>query len=46
MGLNKMTAMQVTPEYIGGYGNFGNPVRVRNMKNVVVVERPQSEPRK
>ena len=44
MGLNKMTAIQVTPEYIGGYSSFGNPVRVRNMKNIVVVERPQTEP--
>ena len=44
MGLNKMTAIQVTPEYIGGYSSFGNSVRVRNMKNIVVVERPQTEP--
>ena len=44
MGLNKMTALQVTPQYIGGYSSFGNPVRVRNIKNVVVVERPQAEP--
>ena len=44
MGLNKMTVMQVTPEYIGGYSNLGNSVRVRNMKNIVVVERPQAEP--
>ena len=28
MGLNKMTAMQVTPEYIGGYSNLGHPVKV------------------
>ena len=39
-----MTAMQVTEEYIGGYSSFGNPVRVRNMKNIVVVEHPQIEP--
>jgi len=44
MGLRTMTALQVTPEYIGGYSNFGNPVRVRNMKTIVVVERPQTEP--
>ena len=44
MGLNKMIAMQVTPAYIGGYSNLGNSVRVRNMKNIVVVERPQTEP--
>ena len=44
MGLRKMTALQVTPEYIGGYSNFGNPVRVRNLKTIVVVERQQTEP--
>jgi len=44
MGLNKMTAMQVTPEYVGGYSSLGNPVKVRNLKNIVVVERPQTEP--
>jgi hypothetical protein len=44
MGLNKMTAMQVTPEYIGGYSSLGHPVKVRNLKNIVVVERPQTTP--
>ena len=44
MGLRKITAMQVTPQYVSGYSSFGNPVRVRNLKNVVVVERPQTEP--
>ena len=44
MGLNKMTAMQVTPEYIGGYSSLGHPVKVRNLKNIVVVERPHTEP--
>ena len=44
MGLNKMPAMQVTPQYIGGYSNLGYPVKVRNLKNIVVVERPQTEP--
>ena len=44
MGLNKMTAVQVTPEYVGGYSGLGHRVRVRNLKNVVVVERPQTEP--
>jgi hypothetical protein len=44
MGLNKMTAVQVTPEYVGGYSGLGNPVKVRNLKNIVVVERPQIEP--
>ena len=39
MGLNKMIAMQVTTKNIGGYSGLGNPVRVRNMKNIVVVER-------
>jgi hypothetical protein len=44
MGLNKMTAMQVMPQYIGGYSNLGHPVKVRNLKNIVVVEHPQAEP--
>jgi len=44
MGLNKMIAMQVTPQYIGGYSNLGHPVKVRNLKNIVVVEHPQAEP--
>jgi hypothetical protein len=44
MGLNKMIAMQVTPEYIGGYSHLGHPVKVRNLKNIVVVERPRTEP--
>ena len=44
MGLNKMNVMQVTPDSIGGYSNLGRPVKITNLKNVVVVERPQSEP--
>ena len=44
MGLRKMTALQVTPEYVGGSSSLGNPVKVRNLKNIVVVERPQTEP--
>ena len=42
MGLNKMTAMQVTPEYIGGYSNLGHSVKVRNLKNIVVVSSPEN----
>lgn len=45
MGLNKLTAMQVTPDYIGGYSNRGRPVKITNLKNTVVVERTQTEPR-
>ena len=36
--------MQVTPESVGGYSNLGHPVKVTNLKNIVVVERPQTEP--
>ena len=39
-----MTVMQVTPKYIGGYSNLGRPVKITNLKNIVVVERPQTEP--
>jgi hypothetical protein len=44
MGLNKMNVTQVMDTSVGGYSNLGRPVKITNLKNVVVVERPQSEP--
>lgn len=44
MGLNKLNVQQVTPEYLSGYSNTGRPVKITNLKNVVVVERPQTAP--
>ena len=44
MGLNKMNVTQVTDTSVGGYSNLGRPVKITNLKNVVVVEHPQSEP--
>ena len=44
MGLNKMNVTQVTDASVGGYSNLGRPVKITNVKNVVVVECPQTEP--
>ena len=44
MGLNKMNVIRVTPDSVGGYSNTGRPLKITNLKNVVVVERPQAEP--
>ena len=44
MGLNKLSVMQVTPNSVGGYSNLGRLVTITNLKNVVVIERPQAEP--
>lgn len=44
MGLNQLNVQLVTPESISGYSNTGRPVKVTNLKNVVVVERPQTTP--
>ncbi len=44
MGLNKMSVTEVTDTSVGGYSNTGRPVKVTNLKNTVVVERPQIEP--
>jgi hypothetical protein len=38
MGLNKMNVTQVTPDSVGGFSNTGRPVKITNLKNVVVVE--------
>ena len=43
MGLNKMRVTEVTGTSVGGYSNTGRPVKVTNLKNTVVVERPQIE---
>jgi len=37
MGLNKLSVQRVTPEYVSGYSNLGRPVKVTNLRNVVVV---------
>ena len=44
MGLNKLSVMQVTPESVSGFSNLGRPVKITNLKNVVVIERSQTEP--
>ena len=44
MGLNKLSVMQVTPASVGGYSNLGRPVKITKLRNVVVVEHPQTEP--
>lgn len=44
MGLNKLSVMQVTDKSVSGYSNLGRPVKITNLKNVVVVNRPQTEP--
>ena len=41
MGLKRLVVTQVTAECIGGYGRLGHPVKLTNLKNVVVVEQPQ-----
>jgi hypothetical protein len=37
MGLNNMTATQVTPKYIGGCSQLGHGVTIKNVENAVVV---------
>lgn len=44
MGLNRMNVTQVTADSVGGYSHTGRPVKITNLKNTVVVERPQTEP--
>ena len=44
MGLNKLSVMQVTLESVSGFSNLGRPVKITNLKNVVVIERSQIEP--
>jgi hypothetical protein len=44
MGLNKLCVTHVAPDSIGGYSNLGRSVKITNLRNVVVVERPQAEP--
>ena len=45
MGLSKLCVEEVTQESVGGHSNLGRRVTIRNLKNVVVVERRQTEPR-
>ncbi len=44
MGLNKLSVTQVMPDSIGGYSNLGRPVKITNLKYVVVIEHPQAKP--
>jgi hypothetical protein len=44
MGLNKLNVIRVTPGAVGGYSSLGRPVKITSLKNVVVVQRPQTEP--
>jgi hypothetical protein len=44
MGLNKLNVQMVTPEAISGFSNTGRPVKITNLKNVVIVEPPQVSP--
>jgi len=46
MGLNRMSVTRVMPDSVGGFSGTGRPVTITNLKNVVVVERPQTEPEK
>ena len=42
MGLNKMNVTQVTDTSVGGYSNLGRPVKITNLKNVVVVSNTEN----
>ena len=42
MGLNKLSVQQVTKQYVSGYSNLGRPVKITNLKNVVVVSNPEN----
>lgn len=44
MGLNTLSVTQVTDITITGYKSDGRQVTLTNLQNVVVVERPQTEP--
>jgi len=44
MGLKKLTVTELTPEHVGGYSSLGNRVKITNLKNVAVVQRPQTQP--
>ena len=43
MGLNWLSVIEVTPDYVSGHSTLGHCVSVRNLKNIVVVQRPQTE---
>jgi hypothetical protein len=44
MGLNWLSVIEVTPDYVSGHSNLGHCVSLRNLKNIVVVQRPQTGP--
>jgi hypothetical protein len=43
MWMNELRVQQVTPEYVGGHNDLGRPVKITNLKNVVVVSSALSE---
>lgn len=45
MGLNQLNVQMVVADAIHGFSNTGRPVKITNLRNVVVVERPQIEPK-
>jgi hypothetical protein len=42
MGLHTLSVQQVTETYVSGYSNTGRPVKITNLKNVVVVRKATS----
>ena len=46
MGLNKMSVTQASDNSVNGFSKLGRTVKITNLRNVVVVERPQTEPEK
>ncbi len=44
MGLTQMNVTQVESESVTGYSPIGRRVKIVNLHNAVVVERPQTEP--
>ena len=42
MGLNKLSVQQVTEQFVSGYSNLGRPVKITNLKNVVVVSNTEN----
>lgn len=44
LGMAQMNVTQVNEASIVGYSPVGRRVTVKNLRNVVVVERPQTEP--
>jgi hypothetical protein len=44
MGLNKLSVQQVTEQHVSGYSNLGRPVKITNLKNVVVDVASRQQP--